>query len=202
MTVTGSSPRRWEEASPGNVAGEARALTAIGPLRRGWRYLVLLAGFFLRRYVWFFRAAKVRPLRRLGFIHFARWVLIKDVPEAGGHRPIGHTYMFFESNFNGGFDEYIDAFSYVIPHSMQNLFGAVHNFPGPVPATAFKDFIRRHDYEADHFFSAYPEATSNDVAGALELQRAIDELSARPDEDAFEFAAAWRELLTKAQAWL
>ena len=202
MTVTGYSPRRWEEASPGNVAGEARALTAIGPLRRGRRYLVLVVGFFLRRYVFFFRAAKVRPLRGLGFIHFARWVLIKDLPEAGGHRPIGHTYMFFESNFNGGFDEYIDAFAYVIPDAMRDIFGSVYNFPGPVPATAFKDFIRRHDYEAGHFFSAYPEATSADVAGALKLKQAMDELCKRPDGDAFAFAAAWRELLTKAQAWL
>jgi hypothetical protein len=197
MTVTDHSARRWEEASPGNVSGEARALTAIGPLRRGWRYLVLIAGFFLRRHVFFFREAKARPLRRLGFIHFARWALIEDLPDAGAH-----TYMFFESNFNGGFDEYIDAFSYVIPHAMRDIFGSVYNFPGPVPATAFKDFIRRHDYEADHFFSAYPSATAGDVAGALELKRAIDALRREPDGDAHAFAAAWRGFLTKAQRWL
>jgi hypothetical protein len=85
---------------------------------------------------------------------------------------------------------------------MEDIFGSVYNFPGPVPATAFKDFIRRHDYEADHFFSAYPQATSNDVAGAVELKRAMDELCRRPDGNAFAFAAAWRELLTKAQGWL
>ena len=202
MTVTDHSPRRWEEASPGNVCGQARALTAIGPLRRDWRYLVLLAGFFLRRYVWFFRDAKVRPLRRLGFIYFARWVLIKDIPEAGGHRPIGHTYMYFESNFNGGFDEYIDAFSYVIPHAMKDIFGSVYGFPGPVPATAFKDFIRRHDYEADHYFCAYPEATPPDAAGAVELAKAMEELRGAADGDPFKFAVAWRGLMTKAQTWL
>lgn len=202
MTVTDHSPRRWEEASPGNVSGEARALTAIGPLRRNWRYHYLLVGFFLRRRVFFIRQAKVRALRRLGFIHFARWVLIKDLPEAGGRRPLSSTYMFFESNFNGGFEDYIDAFSYVIPHAMRDIFGAVYNFPGPRPATAFKDFIRRHDYEADHFFSAYPQATSTDVASAVELRRAMESLCAQPDDNAFEFAAAWREFLTKAQSWL
>jgi hypothetical protein len=201
MTVTDYSARRWEEASPGNVNGQASALTAIGPLRRGPRYLKLLIGFFLRRYVVFFREAKARPLRRLGFIHFARWVLIDEVPQAGGHRPIGHTYMFFESNFNGGFDEYIDAFSYVIPGAMEDIFGSAYNFPGPIPATPFKDFIRRHDYEADHFFSAYPQATAADVAAALELSRALTELR-KHDGDPWKFAVRWRGFMTKAQAWL
>jgi hypothetical protein len=202
MTVTDYSPRRWEEASPGNVAGEARALTAIGPLRRGLRYLILKLGFLARRYVFFFRRYKVEKLRRLSFIHFARWVLFEDVPAQGARQPLGHTYMFFESNFNGGFDEYIDAFSYVLTEDMTQIFGAAYNFPGVVPATAFKDFIRRHDYEADHFFSAYPQANANDVAGALRLAAAMRELAARPDDDAFAFAAAWRGLLTKAQRWL
>jgi hypothetical protein len=202
MTVTDYSPRRWEEASPGNINGQASALTAIGPLRRNWRYLRLLIGFILRRYVFFFREAKARPLRRLAFIHFARWVLIKDVPEAGGHRPIGCTYLFFESNFNGGFDEYIEAFSYVIPSAMEDIFGALYNFPGPIPATPFKDFIRRHDYEADHFYSAYPEATAADVAAALELRTAMAELHKRDDGNVWTFAAHWRGFMTKAQSWL
>jgi hypothetical protein len=201
MTVTDHSPRRWEEASPGNVAGEARALTAIGPLRHGLRYLKLRAGFIARRYVFFFRARKVANLRRLGFIHFARWVIFDDVPENGGRRPLGHTYMFFESNFNGGFDEYIDAFSYVIKGDMQDIFGSAYNWPGPVPATAFKDFIRRHDYEADHFYSAYPEATATDVRGALQLAQAMESLQAREEEDPFAFAARWRGVLTRAKAF-
>ena len=202
MTVTDFSARRWEEASPGNVNGQASALTAIGPLRRGLRYLMLLIGFILRRYVFFFREAKARPLRRLAFILFARWVLIKDVPDAGGHRPIGCTYLFFEANFNGGFDEYIDAFSYVIPDAMQGIFGSAYNWPGPIPATPFKDFIRRHDYEADHFFSAYADATAADVASALEVSRGIAELRRRKHKDAWMFARRWRDFMTKAQAWL
>ena len=202
MTVTDHRPRRWEEASPGNVTGEARALTAIGPLRRGLRYAILRLGFVARRYLFFFRRRKVEKLRKLGFIHFARWVLFDDLPGTPERLPIGHTYMFFESNFNGGFDEYIDAFSYVIAKDMTQIFGSAYNFPGVVPATAFKDFIRRHDYEADHFFSAYPEATANDVASALELAKAMDELCRKPDDDAFAFAAGWRRLLTRAQRWL
>jgi hypothetical protein len=202
MTVAKSSPRRWEEASPRNVAGRARALTAIGPLRPGLRYLLLRLGFLARRYCAPFREAKSKPLHRLGFIHFARWILITELPGPGGRRPLKPVYMFFESNFNGGFDDYIDAFSYVIPGAMRDIFGAAYNFPGPQPATAFKDFIRRHDYEADHFFSAYPEATAADVAGALELQRAFAPLLAGTERDPYRFAVAWRDFLSRAQAWV
>ncbi len=201
MTVTDHSPRRWEEASPGNVTEEARALTAIGPLRPGLRYLKLRIGFLARRYLFFFRARKVANLRRLGFIHFARWAIFDDVPSNGGRRPLGHTYMFFESNFNGGFDEYIDAFSYVIKRDMQDIFGSAYNFPGPVPATAFKDFIRRHDYEAAHFFSAYPQATATDVRGALQLAQAMRSLAAGAEGDPFAFAARWRGVLTRAETF-
>jgi hypothetical protein len=199
MTVTETSPRRWEEASPGNVTGEARALTAIGPLQHNFRYLVLRVGFLLRRFVFFFRARKVANLRRLGFIHFARWVLFDELPEAGGKRPIGHTYMFFESNFNGGFDEYIDAFSYVIKSDIADIFGSAYNFPGPIPATAFKDFIRRHDYEAAHFFSAYPSATATDVRAALQLVKELRPLYLLAKRDPFVFAAHWRGLMTWMQ---
>ncbi len=201
MTVTDHSPRRWEEASPGNVTGQARALTAIGPLRPGLRYLKLRLGFLARRYLFFFRARKVANLRRLGFIHFARWALFDDLPGSGGRRPLGHTYMFFESNFNGGFDEYIDAFSYVIKSDMEDIFGSAYNFPGALPATAFKDFIRRHDYEADHFFSAYPQATATDVRGALQLAQAMRSLARRAEGDPFAFAARWRGVLTRAETF-
>jgi hypothetical protein len=203
MTVTDHSPRRWEEASPGNVTGEARALTAIGPLRqRSLGYWKLLAGFLLRRYFWLFRNAKIRPLKQLGFIHYARWVLIHELPDGDERVPLEPVYMLFESNFNGGFDEYIDAFSYVIPGAMEDIFGSAYNFPGPIPATPFKDFIRRHDYEADHFFSAYPEATAADVAAALELSEAMDKLQKRDDGNPWTFAVHWRGFMTKAQAWL
>src|SRR3954469_23496360 len=105
MTVTDYSPRRWEEASPGNLNGQASALTAIGPLRHNWRYGKLLIGFFLRRYLWLFRNAKDRPLKKLGSIPSAPGVLTPEPPDGGARRPLKPIYLLFESNFNGGFDE-------------------------------------------------------------------------------------------------
>lgn len=196
---------RWEEAGKGNVDGVARALTAIGPLTPGPRYWVLVLAFLARRYIAPYRKAKGADLRRLSFVHFARWVLIKDLPAPDGtsrrrQRPI---YMLFESNFNGGFEEYIDTFADVLTTAMKILFGAAYNFPGPQPAGPFKDFIRRHDYEAEHFYSAYNDTTTTDVRRALTVADAFARLRRDTEgADAEEFARCWRGFLTEVEGCL
>jgi hypothetical protein len=195
----------WRQAEPGNVRGVARALTAIGPLGPGPRYWLLRIAFLARRYIAPYRKAKAADLRRLSFVHFARWVLIRDLPDADGtsRRRLKPTYMLFESNFNGGFEEYIDAFSDVLTSSMKVLFGAVYNFPGPQPSGPFKDFIRRHDYEAEHFYSAYKDTTATDVGRALKVDAAFARL--RDDEagaGAEDFARRWRAFLTEVEGCL
>lgn len=187
------------------MCGVALALTTLGPLRRGLRYRWLMVGFWLRRSVKLVRECKAKPLRRLSFIHFARWALVTELPSDDGvtKETLEPPYLYFESSFNGAFEEYIDAFAYVIPRSMKTLFGAVYNFPGPKPATSFKAFIRRHDYEAEHFYSAYRRHTATDVANALNLARGFDRLSNESaDLVAETFAARWRGFLTEMQSCL
>jgi hypothetical protein len=183
----------------------ALALTTLGPLRRGLRYWRLIAGFWLRRNIKAFRERKAKPLRKLSFIHFARWALVTELPGDDGvvKETLEPPYLYFESNFNGAFEEYIDAFAYVIPGSMKDLFGAVYNFPGPTPATSFKAFIRRHDYEAEHFYSAYRKHTATDVAKVLKLTRGFEQLRNEAADLAPEtFAARWRGFLTDMQSCL
>ena len=202
MSKARPTARRWEEACPGNVAGKARALTAIGPMTGGWRLWVLRGAFWLRRHFSPFRHSRVAQLRRLSFIYFARWALIDRLPGGDGApgTELKPPYLYFESNFNGGFEEYIDAFAYVIRLEMRIIFGGVRGFVGPTPATPFKRFIRGHDYECEHYFCAYPEATSTDVVQALAVREAFDALPRGDDADAF--ARGWRDFLTRAQAWL
>jgi hypothetical protein len=195
---------RWIDAEPGNVLDRARALTAVGPLRSGPRYWWLRLQFLTRRHIAVIRNSRARALRRLSFIHFARWVLISELPEADGtRRRLRPIYMYFESNFDGPFEEYIDAFSDVLTGPMRDVFGAVHNFPGPQPSGPFKAFIRRHDYAAEHFYCAYPKATATDVGRALkvaeELERLqLDTAGCTPEE----FAQRWRAFLTAVEGCL
>jgi hypothetical protein len=194
---TTPAERQWVEAHEGNLDGEARALTVLGPMRPRELWKLRLA-FLARRYVAIFRELKGRPLRALSFIHFARWTLIDGLPGADGvtRTPLPETHLYFESNFNGPFEAYIDAFSYVITPAMNTIFGGAYGFPGPKPATEFKRYIRRHDLEAGHFYCAYPEHTVTEVVAALQTRaRLLGLVHDAPGLGAEAFATAWRDLL-------
>jgi hypothetical protein len=189
---------QWEERSPSNVCGMATAITTMAPMRRR-KVLALRLAFWMRRHVAPYRELKARPLRRLSFIHFAQWTLVRRLPG----QPLSPTYLCFESNFNGSFDAYIDSFAYVVPRLMKGIWRGAYGFPGPQPATPFKAYIERHEYPAAHFYSAYPEATTTRVSAALALRQRFDALVARtrgapPDA----FAEEWRDFLRDTQAWL
>jgi hypothetical protein len=185
----------------GNTHGRATAITVLTPLRRGWT-LWLEPSFFV--------AARVplvtKALRRLSFIHFARWSVLKAIPHNGppqGEDTLSYRYLFFESNFNGSWDAYIDAFSHIIPSRMRAVWGGAYGFPGPLPVSPFKDYIRRNEYVADHFWSAYPEASTTMVLSALEVQERLRELVREAETLTPEqFGAAYRHAITDLQRHL
>jgi hypothetical protein len=59
------------------------------------------------------------------------------------------------SNFNGTWDQCIDAFSEVVPARTKAIWGSSYGFPGPIPVEPFKSYIRRNEYIANHYWSAY-----------------------------------------------
>jgi hypothetical protein len=182
----------------GNVAGEAVALTVFSTVRR-WG-LVELPLFFLA-----LRKAprSLGTLKRLSFIHAARWSLVREIPYNGAPQPrvtLRHPHLFFESNFNGGWEEYIDAFSYLLTAGMFGFWGSSYGFRWALPAGPFKDYIRKNEYVANHYFSAYPEATATMVQQALELGPRVSALRGRAAGLSPEaFAAEWRQLLMEVQ---
>jgi hypothetical protein len=188
-------------AAPANVAGEAVALTVFSTVRR-WGLLELPLFFFVLR-----KAPKsLTTLKRLSFIQSARWSLLREIPYNGAPQPrvsLRHPHLYFESNFNGGWEEYIDAFSFLLTSGMFGFWGSSYGFPWALPTGPFKAYIRRNEYVASHYYSAYPEATATIVLQALELEPAIATLCERaadllPDE----FAAAWRRAVTEIQQCL
>lgn len=196
MTPLTSEQRRdlVGQAEKSNVLGRATALTSINTLRP-WGVPVLRALYFIGPALPFL----LGKLHKLSFIHFARWVIVDSLPG----EDFRHAHQFFESNFNGTWSQYIDAFSYVVPRELSGVFGFAYGWPGPVPAAGFKRVIARHEYPASHYYSAYPEATVTMILSALEVQRQLDELRVRARKmDAAEFDAEWQELLTDVQRHL
>jgi hypothetical protein len=179
-----------------NVEGKATAITVLTPVRRGGP-IVLWLVFWAGRNL----ASTLRKLETLSFIHYARWALIKRFPDAGeGGQRLGHTYLFFESNFNGTWDQYIDAFSEIVALRMKAIWGTSIGFPGPLPVEPFKQYIRRNEYVANHYWSAYPGHTTTEIVSAGRVQSALHDFCASAAHlDPAAFTAAYSSFLTSVQ---
>jgi hypothetical protein len=180
-----------------NVLGRANALTVMSAVKpRGVVPLRILFAIGIRFPI------LLTTLKKLSFIHFARWTLMTELPagRGGAPKPLKNVHLFFESNFNGTWEQYIDAFSYVVPKHIRAIWASSYGFPGPLPAHPFKRYITQHEYPAEHYYSAYPEASTTMVLDALALRADLDRLRRRARKMSPEkFDRAWREFLTANQ---
>src|SRR3954463_5480959 len=118
-----------------NVAGKAYGMTLLTPMRprKTW----------INRFL--FMGGRAMPetlagLLGLSIIHFARWVIIRrdQWPDLGqGRQTLVNDYMLFISNFNGTWDQYIDAFSDGIPNGLNMFWYSSTKFPQSIPMTPF-----------------------------------------------------------------
>lgn len=181
-----------------NVAGKAYAMNVVTPMKPPRTWLNAL----------FFNASRAMPERLAGLlglsiIHFARWVIIRrgDWPDLGqGKERLNNDYMLFMSNFNGTWDQYIDAFSDGLPSGLDLFWYSSTRYPKSIPVTAFKDYIRANQVDTDYYYNATPGAAQRDVKCALRVHAAVLDLAR--DHAALlpaDFARAWRAALTRVQ---
>ena len=97
-----------------NIAGKAYAMNVLTPMPP-WRTWIQTALFMVARVI----PQQLSGLLGLKLIHFARWVIIRrnqwPDPAGNGAQTLDNDYMLFLSNFNGTWDQYIDAFADGIP---------------------------------------------------------------------------------------
>jgi hypothetical protein len=159
--------------------------------------------------VLFLVLAAVKPLqaglKNLSFIHFARWVIVgRDrFPHLSPQQPredLHYDYLIFFSNFNGTWNQYIDAFSAVLSTGLNAIWRWSEKFPGSVPVTPFKGYINRLQFDTDYYYNAYPRATTNDVKAALRVQEALNDFARTSQTlSPTEFAKAYLEFLVRVQ---
>ncbi len=173
-----------------NVAGKAYGMNVVTPMKPWLTWL--------QRTI--FMAARALPstlggLLGLSIIHFARWVLIKrnQWPDLGqGKQTLKNDYMLFCSNFNGTWDQYIDAFSDGIPNGLDLFWYTSTQYPHSIPITPFKNYIRANQIDTDYYYNATPGAAQRDVKSALRVRRAILALTAQHQTlDPAEFQKAY-----------
>ena len=110
-----------------NIAGKAYAMNVITPSRHRVTWVNRLL-FMLARAL----PSTLAGLLGLSLIHFARWVILrqKDWPDLGqGKEALQYDYVLFCSNFNGTWDQYIDAFSDGIPNGLDLFWYSALKYP-------------------------------------------------------------------------
>jgi hypothetical protein len=179
---------------PGNAIGRMTGLTLFTPIRRQW-LPVLVFGFFLGRHV----PLVPRHILQFNFIKFVRWTIVPALP---GEK-LNYRYLFFESNFDGPWQHYIDAFAYVIPKDIRFTWGRGIAFPYPPPAEPLKKWIARNSMEGGTYYCAYPEASTRMVRSALEVRERVAALARDAERlGPEEFKAAYERFLVDNQAHL
>jgi hypothetical protein len=161
-------PAQPPAPSTTGIAGFDSAMTVWSPVR-WWGVPLLRFAFFVVRHT----GLTLALLRKLSFIDYARWAIVKEFPTVGPPQqrdPKRRHHMLFESNFNGTWDQYIDAFAQVMPSRFKFFWGSSINFPGPLPTGPFRDWVGRHHFEVQYYEAAEPDATATMIASALHLE--------------------------------
>jgi len=181
-----------------NIAGKAYAMNVITPMPPclTWvQYLLFMAARGL--------PSNLAGLLGLSLIHFARWVIIRrdQWPDLGqGKQTLRYDYMLFCSNFNGTWDQYIDAFSDGIPAGLDLFWYASVKYPHSIPITAFKNYIEFNQIETDYYYNATPGAAQRDVKSALQVMIELRKLGQlHQGSTPAAFAAAYQASLPQLQ---
>lgn len=174
-----------------NTAGRSTAIAVVTPIRRWWAAWLrfdFVAVALLKRLMR--QRGPSRPVRKLSFISFARWAVVSRT----GRRRLPHPYIVFQSNFNGAAAEYFEAFARGLKWRMRGLWGGAYNVPDPKHLNDFASYIDRHWVATEHYYCAYPQASTKMILSALEVRRHFEEFATRaesiePELFADEFTA-------------
>jgi hypothetical protein len=178
-----------------NVAGKAYGMNVVTPMRPAMTWINRLI----------FMAARCFPstlagLQGLSLIHFARWVIIKrdQWPQRGQPaQKLANDYMLFCSNFNGTWDQYIDAFADGIPSGLDLFWYSSTKYPNSIPSTPFKNYIRANQIDTGYYYNATPGNAQRDIKLALTLAVALQAVDRTAGDEAL--AKAYRAALFALQ---
>jgi len=175
-------------------------MNAITPMKP-WKTPILALLFFLLGAL----KSKQKDLINLSFIHFARWVVVRrnQFPRVAASQPaeeLDYDYLLFFSNFNGTWNQYIDAFSDVLANGLNLIWRWSEKYPGSVPITPFKRYISLVQFDTDYYYNSYPYAAINDVKAALRVDDAVSSFAQGSEKlSPAQFQRAYLELLVKVQ---
>lgn len=175
-----------------NVAGKAYAMNVVTPVSPSRTWIQQLI-FYASRAI----PSTLSGLLGLSLIHFARWVIIRreQWPDLGQGKQtmLQNDYVLFCSNFNGTWDQYIDAFSDGIPSGLDLFWYSSTKYPHSIPISGFKDYIVYNQVDTDYYYNATPGAAQIDIKAAMKVLGEMQALAAiHKTATPQQFAAAYR----------
>jgi hypothetical protein len=152
-----------------------------------------------------FRDTQQKTAKELSFISFLHWAIVKrkhfdvfnshQVPNR-----LAHDYNLFLSTYGGPKAPYVEAFTDVLGHAIDFVWGFSVGYPGSVPETAYTRYIALNQVDADHHYSAYPGASVLDVRRCLHLHHELTAFAASTRDLSEEhFRQAYHRLLLRVQ---
>jgi hypothetical protein len=186
-----------------NINGKVYAMNIVTPMKP-WKTWLLRALFFV---LWHIKPLQ-KDLINLSFIEFARWVIVPRrrfpfLNHGQAQEDLQYDYLLFFSNFNGTWNQYIDAFSSVLSRGLNLIWRWSEKFPGSVPITPFKEYIAQVQFDTDYYYTAYPYATANDLKAAHIVQASLDQLAQQANaSNPQQFADAYLRFVLQVQAHL
>ena len=185
-----------------NRLGRLLCLTLFTPVRPQWAPVIATALFFAK---WVGLAQK--HILQFNFIRFVRWTVFpKELPYNGAPQKrdvLNYRYLFFESNFDGPWQHYIDAFAYCIPGDIRFIWGRGPAFPGPPPAEPLKNWIAANSMDGGTYYCGYSHASTRMVIGALKVRDGFRKLASESEGSSPEaFKAQYEAFLADVQGHL
>jgi hypothetical protein len=144
-------------ATEGRIAqNEMTVLVAIKSGRYEWLLRSLVLPLTQRRI-----DQRRSTIMKLETIHFARWVLLNKQRLCNAR----FSYLLFESNYNGNWDSYISDFINMAGERLNCIWGNCIEYPlgGSQDENWFKQHIRKYQFPAQIFYSAYDDLTVKDI---------------------------------------
>jgi hypothetical protein len=146
-----------------NTLGGHYALTVLTPIAPG-------AEPSLRAYLEGFEEQGESPFARLPRTHFGRWVIVPGFITAKSQRheeDLGGPWLLFSATFDGDRDSYLDELGSVLGDEAEQIWGSCIGAPQPARGPALRPYLIHNQIDTGLFFSAYPEATVQQVRASL-----------------------------------
>lgn len=126
-------------------------------------------------------SGKPSPFALAPGTHLARLVVMDDVIYVGMPACEEHLkskYLVFESNIDGGLEEYLRGLATHVPEHLDAIWSHCAGYPGAANPQRFVDYMKACQVETTFFFAAVNDKTVPQSLRALETQRAVSDFIA------------------------